>query len=171
MEKQLRRSAARGHHIVLGTAEQPYEPLILGGAPLIALRGFEDLELTITTRSPEIGEQTGLLAELDQRHAVTVDVLIAACDVEGSDLREQLRAASALAAEGLTTRLLVCEPAAITEGEVPRRVEAGVPRLFESARQHLVYDVLPRGGTEVWRRLVERLRLEYGFPRRLPGRG
>ena len=149
LEQRLRRTAARGLRIVLGTAEQPYEPLALSGAPLAALLPFEGLEVAITTGSPEILEQLDLLAELDQRHAVTVDLLAASLDPVSPDLRERLRAVAALSAEGLTARLVVAAPPGLEQGLPSPAV----------------------GHDPTWKRLVHGLRLEHGFPRSLPGRG
>lgn len=170
LERRLRRSAVRGRRIVLGTADVPYEPLVLGGAPLAALTAFAGLAVVVTTRSPEVVEQLELLAELDQRHAVTVDMLIAGSDPHSPDLRERLRAVSDLAADGITTRLVVTEPPSPAHG-LPEGGEAGFRRLFEAAGESRAYDVVTDGLSPVWRRIFDRLRLEYGFPRPLPGRG
>ena len=128
-EKRLRRTARRGRRIVLGTAELPYEPLLLDGAPLQALRAFDGLEVAVTTRAPEIVEQLDLLIELDRRHAVSVDLLVACLDPESPDLRERLRAAAALGAEGITTRLVALEPAGLSGGRLGRAGEARLRRL------------------------------------------
>lgn len=166
LERRLRRNAARGRRIVLGTADAPYEPLVLGAAPLAALESFTGLSIVVTTRSPEIVEHLEQLAELDQRHAVLVDVLTATLDPASPDLRERLRAVAALAAEGITTRLVVTEP--LTSA---CNAEAGLLRLFAAAAERRVYDVMSGGPSPAWNRLVDRLRLEYGFPRAPPGRG
>lgn len=174
-DKRLLRSARRGQRIVLGTLETPYEPLLLNGAPLTALRQFSDLEIVITTRSPEIREELALLVELDVRHAVTVDMVIATGDPSSPDLQEQLFAVAALAAEGLTTRLVMAGLPEVENGR-RHRVAADLRRLFESAHQSRAFDVTLFDGEAAetptgWNPLIQRLRLEYGFPCRLPGRG
>ena len=167
VEKRLRKSARRGRRIVLGTAELPYEPLVLKGAPLAALRDFGGLEIAITTNSPGILERLELLIELDRRHAVRVDVLIATLDPDSRDLQQRLRAASALGAEGIATRLILPDPVnALPAGA------AALQRLFEAAIEGHIYDLPVAGAWQPgWRRLVQRLRLENGFPRALPSRG
>ncbi len=170
LEKRLRRTAARGRRIVLGTVDAPYEPLALGSAPLAALESFEGLSIVVTTRSPEIVEHLELLAELDQRHAILVDVLIASLNPASPDLRERLRAVAALAAEGLTTRLIVAEPNDAADHD-DRDAEAGIRRFFAAALESQAFDVALDGLSPTWNRTFDRLRLEYGFPRALPGRG
>ena len=178
MEREVRKSARRGRQVVLGTTDLPYEPLVLDGAPLRALRPFDGLEITVTTGSPEIAEHLDLLVDLDQRHAVTVDVLIACLDPESPDLRERLEAITALGAEGITTRLIATEPTDLADSRIGyKTAEHWLRRLFESTRDLPVYDVVSmpvdEGDSEpdAWYDLLQRLRLEHGFPRQLPGRG
>ncbi|MEM7584848.1 MAG: hypothetical protein AAF560_15760 [Acidobacteriota bacterium] len=171
VEKTLCKSAQRGRRIVLGTAEVPYEPLILEGAPLAALEQFEDLEIVITTRSPEIREQLELLVELDRKHAITVDMLVATDDPESPDVEERLAAVAALAAEGITTRIITTDLPEGRSDAGPRRTELIVRELFKAARKCQAYDVASSSPSLGGRRLIQRLRLEYGFPRLLPGRG
>ncbi|MCP3956233.1 MAG: hypothetical protein GY719_00080 [bacterium] len=178
MEKEAHRSARRGRRIVLGTAELPYEPLVLDGAPLSALRAFEGLEVAITTSSPEIAEHLDLLIELDRRHAVSVDMLLACLDPDSTDLSERLRAVSSLGADGITTRVVAAEPADLPGGQLARpAAERRLRRLFETVRDVPVFDVAatPADAEELrhgeWHRVLQRLRFEHGFPRRLPGRG
>lgn len=170
-EKRLSRRARRKQRIVLGTPELPYEPLVLGGAPLAALARFEGLAIEVTTRSSEILEQLELLAELDRRHAVTVDVLVASLEPGSTDLEERLRTVSALSAQGITTRLVLTDP---PRPPLDRRAAARVRRLFEAARACRAFDVVARparAGGGGWSRLIRHLRLELGFPRVVPGRG
>ncbi len=168
-EKRLRKTAERGQRIVLGSADQPFDPLVLGGAPLAALRRFEDLEIAVTTRSPEILEQLDLLIELDQRHTVAVDMLIATGDPGSPDLRERLKAVSTLAAEGITTRLVATGLPDLVTGR--QQAESWTRKLFEAAWESRAYDVTAAGQATAWSNLFRRLRLELGFPRPLPGRG
>ncbi len=171
LEKRLQKSAQRGRRVILGTAELPYDPLILGGAPLAALEQFEGLDIVLSTSSPEIREKLDLLIELDRRHAITVDMLVATCDPRSPDLRERLSAVSALAAEGLTTRLVATDLPEARGGELPRRAAAQLRLLFEEARDCRAFDVAATEGGPEWGLLIQRLRLEHGFPCRLPGRG
>ena len=167
LERRLRRTAARGRRIVLGTTDLPYEPLVLHSAPLAALTSFEGLEIVVTTRSPEIVEQIKLLAELDQRHAVMVDMLIAYLDPVSIDLRERLRAVSDLAAHGITSRLIVAEPPGSAHQQA-RSTEAGIRRFFEASRESRAYDMVIDSLSPAWNRIFSRLRMEYGYPRLLP---
>ncbi len=170
--RRLRKVARRGGRIVLGSAEQPYEPLVLGAAPLRVLRPFEGLEIAIATRSSQILEQLDLLVELDQRHSVAVDVLSASLDPASPGAAECLRTVSALSAQGLTTRLVLTDlPRLSASGNAVQ----GLRRLLEAARECRAFDVAAafRRGAEAaqWRRILRHQRLELGFPRPLPGRG
>lgn len=168
-EKHLSKSAQRGQHIVFGTPEAPYEPLALGGAPLAALRRFDGLAITITTRSSEILEQLDLLVELDQSHTVAVDLLIASFDPGSADFAERLQTVSTLSAQGITTRLVVTDLPRFTRGAGSR-----IRELLEAAKRSSAFDVTTLENsieTEAWSRLMRYLRLELGFPRAVPGRG
>lgn len=170
-EKRLNKIAQRGQEIVLGTPAVPHEPLVLGGAPLAALRRFEGLAITITTRSSEILEQLDLLVELDLHHAVAVDIMVASLEPESADLAERLRAVSELAAHGLTSRVLLTDlpDLPLCEGAM-----ASIRRLFKAAAFHRAVDVSAVIEKEIapeWSSLLRYLRLEYGFPRAIPGRG
>jgi DNA repair photolyase len=157
---------------MLGTRELPYDPLALGGAPLTALRRFDGLAIAITTRSSEILEQLDLLVELDQRHAITVDLLIASFEPGTADLEERLRTAAALSAQGITTRLVLT---GLHPGPISEHAASSLRQLFEAARECRAFDVtasFARGaGEEAWSPLLRCLRLETGFPRAVPGRG
>jgi DNA repair photolyase len=170
--KHAGKIARRGQRVVLGTRELPYDPLALGGAPLAALRQFDGLAVAVTTRSSEILEQLDLLVELDQRHAVTVDLLIASFEPGSADLDERLRTAAALSAQGITTRLVLT---GLPPGPVSESAASSVRQLFEAAKECLAFDVaasFERGaGEQAWAPLLRCLRLESGFPRSLPGRG
>ncbi len=172
LERRLRRKARRGRRIVLGTPELPYEPLVLGGAPLAALSAFDGLEIKLTTRSSQILEQLELLVELDQSHSVTIDVLVALAGPSSPDAAEALRAVASLSAQGLTTRLVVTDVPPLA---ALRDAAGRMRRLFEAAGEHRAFDVAVaarRGdGAADWRRLLRGWRLELGFPRPLPGRG
>ena len=96
-------------------------------------------------------------------------MLIATGDSGSPDLRERLRAVSALAAEGITTRLVATGLPDLVAGR--QQAEVWTRRLFEAAWDSRAYDVAAAGQATAWSNLFRRLRLELGFPRPLPGRG
>ncbi len=159
LERRLRRAARRGTPFVLGTPERPYEPEarvpweILGSAAGLAVR--------VTTRSPEILRELPVLAALDRRHAVAVDVVVG--DPDRAPRR--LRAVEGLAAEGIATRVLLRPRASSTLGEDRLR------SLFAAARRAGAVDLRLVGRRSAWARRFRRLRLEHGFPRPQPCRG
>jgi hypothetical protein len=201
LERKLRRAALRGQPIVLGTVDIPYEPvrrlrhpgfnrsplaaLDLSGTPgmseTLGTTGIaEGLAVSITTRSPLILRDLDLLAELDRRHAVTVHVTLPTVDPVladrlepgAPDPRARLRAVRQLAEEGIDTQV-VCSPVLAGENdgeEVLRQLfaevrEAGANDMTASAA-HLRPAVRDR-----FLATFRLLRLEYGFPQGLPGRG
>ena len=170
-KERLQRTARQGRRIVLGTSEMPYEPLLLGGAPLAALRQFADLEIVVTTRSSEITEELDLLTDLDVRNAVTVDFLVAPGEPGCPDLQNKVKAIARLAAAGLTTRLVATELPENHQRSTFSKATVSLRRLFETARESQVFDVAVGGETNGWNPTLRRLRMEYGFPRQLPGRG
>ncbi|HKH50024.1 MAG TPA: hypothetical protein VKM72_35675 [Thermoanaerobaculia bacterium] len=168
LETRLRRAALRGGPVTLGTPDAPYEPD--GRSPLAALEGIEGLEISVVTRSPEIVGELDLLADLDRRCSVTVDLLIPAGALVS---RERLEAVARLAAEGIAVRVLCPLAAGVNDGELALR------KLLAAAREAGACDVRPlrerlrrlrrepaAGSATFWR-----LRLEYGFPREMAGRG
>jgi DNA repair photolyase len=194
LELRLRRAARGGGPVVLGSAAEPYAPPAggwEGRSPLAVLLRSEGLEVVITTRAPEILDDIDLLVELDRRHAVTVDLLLAAVDPflsrrlepGAAEPRTRLRALARLAAEGLAVRL-VCTP--LKAGLNDR--ESALRPLFAAAREYGAQDVLAASarpsrlarlrGALTGRRTalaepdhLRRLRLEFGFPRPVAGRG
>jgi DNA repair photolyase len=173
LERKVQRAALRREPVVLGTAATPYEPVGRGGesSPLRRLLPCADgLEIAVTTASPRILGELELLADLDRRHSVTVRMVT---PVPSSlDPGPRLRAANTLAAEGITTLLLLA-PA----GERSGRIEEELRFLLEQAREAEIHDVeietapLRRSERAALRSTFERLRLEYGFPRGYAGRG
>jgi len=170
-EEYLQRTAQQGKRIVLGTAEAPYEPLLLGGAPLKALHQFQDLNIVITTSSAEITEELELLTELDAKHAITIDFLVAPDDADSRDMLERTHAITRLTAEGLTTRLIATGLPEVHNGAFPRRAVVDLRQFFDSARRVKVFDVAIADKNHGWKPMLHRLRMEYGFPYQLPGRG
>jgi len=166
IERRVRRAAVRREPVVLGTAAAPYEPV--RESPLRTLMPLGDgLEIAVTTASPRILGELELLAELDRRHSVTVRLLIPV--PVPLDPGPRLRAAHSLAAEGITTVLLLAPTATAREEEM---------RFFlEAAREAEVHDVeietapLRRAERTALQDTFRRLRLEHGFPRASAGRG
>lgn len=199
VEAWLRRALLRREPIVLGTdGADPYaaeaaQPGFVRSV-LQGLTRLDGLEVAITTRSPRVLQDLSLLTELDQRHAVRVDVPLPAVDpdlakrIEPREPEPEARlwAVAQLAAEGIATRVLV-KPLlpGINDGEEALR------SLFEAALEAGACDVvagaipaarprrLPWGpwvptedrSREDLLATIRRLRLEHGFPRAMPGRG
>jgi DNA repair photolyase len=172
LRRRLRKAVRRRAPITLGTAARPYEPV--GGRkeenPLRrALLREEGLEIAITTGTPCILRELGLLIELDRRHSVAVRMIVPA---SGEDPEARLRAVRGLAAEGIATSLLL-SPAASGS----RSGEERCRFLLEEARDAGALDVemdsraLRRGERARLLATFRRLRLEYGFPRGASGRG
>jgi DNA repair photolyase len=198
VEPLLRRALLRREPVVLGTAGADPYSVESGQATFVrsllqALTRVEGLELAITTRSPRILQDLSLLIELDQKHVVRVDVPLPAADPELAlriEPREpepeaRLWAVSQLAAEGITTKVVV-KPVlpGVNDGE------AELQALFEAAAEagagDVVLETVPAAraqlslwpgarksapGREALLTTFRRLRLEHGFPRTQPGRG
>ena len=151
------------------------------------------LEISILTRSLLVLRDLDLLADLDQRHAVTVAVLIPAADPKLTRRLERLPGTGSpadapaspderfelvrtLAAHGIAVEVL-CTP--IRAGE--NNNTAVLRELFDRAYQAGAFDVRPAPShpslhptaaeSQQLLALFHRLRLERGFPRVLPGRG
>jgi DNA repair photolyase len=122
--RTLSRRDLEGEPIALGDQADPYLPapgadveerLGVTRSLLETLTSAAGLTLSLTTRSPLVLRDLDLLAELDRRHAVTVNVpipaldagLVGALEPAAPAPAERLRALAGLAAEGLTARLLV----------------------------------------------------------------
>lgn len=172
LERELRRAVARKEPIVIGSAADPYDPAVQGTArSLLEIFLRQDgLEIAIVTHSPRVENDRELFVELDKRHAVTLRMVV---DVaEGSDPAPRMRAARTLASEGITTVLLCCPAATGTDAG-----EADLRPLLEEARESGIFDVeieprsLPRAEQPGILATFRRLRLEYGFPLNVPGRG
>jgi DNA repair photolyase len=196
LETVLRRAARRGEPVPLGTAEDPYTPPAEGRSPVEALRQHEGLEVTVTTRSPEILRDLERLVDLDRRCSVTVDMVLAALDPflvrrlepGAPDPKARLRAVARLAAEGIAVRI-VCTPLRAGLNDQ----ESALRRLFAAACESGALDVVlpherPTGlarlrgalsrrplsapaGFDSLLLLFRRLRLEHGFPKQVAGRG
>jgi hypothetical protein len=149
-----------------------------------------DCAISILTRSSLALRDLELLVDLDQRHVLTVGVLLPTTDPRllrrleprvtsasfaSSAIDDRLHLAATLAAHGIATRIL-CSP--IVAG---MNNSAGSLRgLFEAALAAGASDVLPAplhpnlppttAESGQLLALFYRLRLQYGFPRILPGR-
>jgi DNA repair photolyase len=217
LARRLRRSALAGEPVALGTAADPYQPAEAGfgvtRSLLRALAAAEGMTLTLFTRSPLVVRDLHLLAELDQRHAITVVVGVVAADPAlarrlepgAADPAARLGAVARLAAEGIATEV-ACSPllpginaddrslrallaAAREAGAADVRAEA--LRLPPATRARFVPWLaaeFPRL-VPLYRRLYgrrsdlrraeanrllapfRRLRLQYGFPLAVSGRG
>ena len=198
VEPLLRRALLRREPVVLGTAGADPYSVESGQAAFVrsllqALARVEGLEVAITTRSPRILQDLSLLTELDQKHMVRVDVPLPSADPELAlriEPREpepeaRLWAVAQLAAEGITTRVVV-KPVlpGVNDGE------AELQALFEAAVKadacDIALETMPAAraqlslwpgarksgpGRDALLTLFRRLRLEHGFPRTQPGRG
>ncbi len=122
--RTLRRRDLAGQPIALGAQADPYLPapgaaleekLGVTRTLLETLTSAEGLTLSLTTRSPLVLRDLDLLIELDRRHSVTVNVpvpaldadLVAALEPSSPPPGDRLATLTALAAEGLTARLLI----------------------------------------------------------------
>ncbi len=187
LERKLLRAVQRREPVVLGTAARPWDPAE-GRSPLELLRRAEGLKVSIVTRSPALLRDLDLLADLDRRCPVLVDVAIPAAGTAlarriepGSpEPAERLDLVARLAAEGIAVRVL-WTPALPGVNDS----EAVLRPLLAAAREAGAWDVMP--GAPPARRLTtwlapgrhralplatfRRLRLEHGFPRAVAGRG
>ena len=169
-----------GGPVVLGTPGRPYDPSCRS---LDLLEGVEEREISIVTGSPRIVDEIDSLVELDRRCAVTVDLLVPVGPDGVAALGWKLEAVTRLSSEGIAARVLCPLPK-----EAPDQAKIGeavLRRLFAAAREAGAWDVRPyaaprkqgflsrRPRTETTPTLAtfSRLRLEYGFPREMSGRG
>jgi DNA repair photolyase len=162
LERKLKRASLRGETIAIGTVTDPYQPAErhhgVTRSLLETLRGAAGLDLSITTRSPLILRDLPLLAELDRRHTVTVNVTATTVDPElarriephSPDPRARLRTLAGLAEEGIASRLF-CMPV------LPRITDraAVLAPLLEAAREAGAFDVI---GSPLFLRTAARLR-------------
>lgn len=164
LERRLRKAVLRREPVSLGTAVVPYEPAAGRDASALGLLLKEEgLEVSITTATPRILRETGLLVDLDRRHAVTVRMIVPA----GEDPAARMQAVRTLAAEGIATSVLLPAPG----------YEDELRPLLEQAWEAGAWDVeidassSKRSERTPLREDFRRLRLEHGFPRGIPGRG
>lgn len=217
LERTLRRQDLTGQPIAIGTVTDPYQPAErhygVTRSLLQVLEKARGLDISITTRSPLILRDLELLARLDLRHSINVNVSVTTLDPatarrlepKAPEPEARLRTIRSLAAEGIATRLF-CMPIlpGINSGESQLRpifeaaaeYEAedvvGAPLFLRSAarsrfwpwleeeyprlvpRYRSLYgerDYLTRQQRERLLAPFEALKLAYGFPRRVAGRG
>lgn len=171
LQRKLLRAVRRGEPVALGTAARPWDPE--DRSPLEALRHADGLKVSIVTRSPALLRDLGLLADLDRRCSVLVDVAIPAADPElarrieprAPDPAERLRLVARLAEEGIAVRVLWPVLPGANDGEEVLR------DLLAAAREAGAWDVVAAGSSRRLPAAFRRLRLEQGFPRAMAGRG
>jgi DNA repair photolyase len=217
LRRTLRKSDLSGQTIAIGTVTDPYQPAERHyGITRSILETFDSasgLDISITTRSPLILRDLELLARLDARNTVTVNVSISTLDPatarriepRAPDPQARLRTVRALAAQSIATQIF-CMP--IMPGI--NSSESQLRPIFEAAVEYEAQDVVgsplflraaarkrfwpwleqeyPQlvaryqalygshdhlGGGRKARLMApfEALRLAYGFPRRIAGRG
>lgn len=173
LERELRRAAARKGPIAIGSTADPYDPAVQGMARslLATFLRQEGLEISVVTHSPRIQNDLELFVELDKRHSVTIRMMVDVAP-QGSGQEPRMRAARALAGEGITTVVLCC-PTLEESGDG----EDGLRPILEQARESGIFDVeietrsLPPVERPPLLATFRRLRLEHGFPLNVPGRG
>lgn len=175
LELRFLRAARQGRPVVLGSIDRPF--LARGSvfrtetsfSPLEVLREFEGLQVELIAKPEDILPHKQLLARLDRQHAVTIDLILPEVDLRQPEVREALRTVRALTDLGLAVRAVMQGAPSVPTLEMSRR-------LFQKARKMGAFDVrwaaegeaAPAEETE---ELCRRLRLEYGFPRAVVGRG
>ncbi len=119
LSRRLRRSSLAGQPIAIGTATDPYQPAEkhhgVTRSLLEAFLAAEGLEISLTTKSPLVLRDLDLLAELDRRHSVTVNVTVTTLDARlarrlethAPDPATRLRTVERLAEEGIATQVCV----------------------------------------------------------------
>ena len=169
LERRLRKAALRREPISLGTPAVPYEPAVgrREESPLRTLLREEGLEISITTATPRILREIDLLVDLDRRHSVALRMVVTG----GDDPEPRMRAVRDLASEGIATRVLVAPGSA--EGSREETLRFLLERAAEAGAWDVEIDAGPLRRAERASLLAtfRRLRLEYGFPRGVPGRG
>jgi DNA repair photolyase len=121
LERDLARRDLSGASIAIGTATDPYQPAErhfgITRSLLAVLQRAAGLHLSITTKSPLILRDLELLAALDRRHSVTVQITITTLDSglarrieqRAPDPQARLRTVRRLSAAGLDTKIF-CMP-------------------------------------------------------------
>lgn len=173
---RLRKAAERSEPVAVGTLADPYDNRRAARTRRIleACRGLEGLALSITTRSPWVLRDLGLLTEIDAYHAVSIEMPITAADPEiarrlepeAAEPAERFEAVATLAAHGIAATVW-CLP--IVPGE--NDGEEVLAPLFAAAREAGARDVR---GTPLFRPSMSQMSVEMGnllprLARELPG--
>ena len=150
LRRRLKRASLAAEPIAIGTATDPYQPAEtryrVTRSLLRVLCEIDGLELSITTKSPLVVHDLGLLQEVDRRHRLTVHVTLTTVDARLSrrlernapDPAARLRTLRALSAAGLRTSVF-CMP--ILPGI--NDSESALRPLFVAALEAGARDVLP----------------------------
>ena len=174
--KRLRRAALQGEPIAIGTATDPYQPAEkhygVTRSLLEVFNRVEGLDLSITTKSPLILRDIGLLTELDRRHSLSVHMTVTTTDhalarrieQHAPDPRARLRAVKRLSDEGIEVRIN-CMPVmpGINDGEESLRAlfaAAGAAGARDVAANPLFLKPAARARFWPW--------MEEEFPRLMP---
>lgn len=119
LHEKVRKMALQGQPIAIGTATDPYQPAEryygVTRSILDVFRELAGLDLSITTKSPLILRDLDLLAELDRKHAITVNMTLTTVnaalarriEIKAPDPAARLRTIRKLTEEGIATRVFV----------------------------------------------------------------
>lgn len=178
------RGRLRRHHrrladarpLALGHLPRPLAPAAVAGL-LAPLRDAPAGAIRLTVASPADFRaltrpaDLRLLSEIDQHHALEIDLLLTSRDL--ADLHTPgWRFLRSLTDHGLATRAGLRFVRGLSDREFH------LHRLFQATLEGGVYDLFPvldpadsRAALRVWTATWERLRLNYDCPRLRPGRG
>ncbi len=168
--RSARNGARFGQALRLGSIEQPYVPTALEGVSAAAvLRSHNDLCIEIVAATPHLLDELDLWRELDQHHAVAVEIplVLGRSAVLNGQQDALLHLARRIAEVGLETRIRLhiegtCSPDHLRQLS-EEAVACGVTDLLLAPGDLS----LPPGLGLLFRQL----RLQLDLPRPLPGRG
>lgn len=168
LTRRLRRWARKGQTVYLGSTERPYVPVVCEGVSAASeLREHGAVSVAIVASSPRLLDELALWRDLDQHHAVVVDVPMSVGCSSALNGRQRmgLDLARRVAEVGIETRLLLRSADVVSSRQLRQ--------LFEEAAACGVSDIrcsessvpLPRGLGLLFRQL----RLQFGMPRAVAG--
>lgn len=171
LSRALARAAAKNRPVLVGAAVDPYGTTDQPASPrrlLGHLAAAQGLGISLLTGSPRVAGDLDLLIELDLRHSVSVRLGLPAAEPAAGAVWET---ATRLAREGLAVAVS-CRPPAVSGRELEVRLQLLFERALAAGITDLTTDrtLLPHREREPLGALFERLRLQHGFPRVLPGR-